>query len=255
MGEPGEGIRRLADLMLDSRHTVVLTGAGVSTESGIPDFRSPGTGLWQKRDPMKYATVEALMERPEIFYGDSLPRLLGYTNARPNRAHYVLARLEQEGLIRAVITQNVDNLHFAAGSVNVLEVHGHMRTGRCLGCRREVAMSLLVEKVQAGQVPPRCDGCGSILRPNVVLFGDPMAECFGEAERLAMQSDLMLVVGSSLMVAPVNYLPAMSRKLAIVNLQETPYDGRAEVVIREKAGMALDLLWEEICHRRRPADH
>lgn len=230
---------KAAELIEGSGKTVVLTGAGISTESGIPDFRSPGTGLWEKMDPMEALSTRVLYNDPIKFYNNGFKILLSMKDAKPNKAHYILAQLEQEGLISGVITQNIDNLHQKAGSHKVFEVHGQTRTGSCINCGEVVSIDLLNSKVEKNEIPPKCDKCNGILRPDVVMFGDPMPEDFEKAWREAENSDLMVVIGSSLTVSPVNFLPGLVKHLIIINKSETPEDRRADVVIRESAGEAL----------------
>ncbi|MCL6638925.1 MAG: NAD-dependent deacylase [Firmicutes bacterium] len=233
--EYAEKIGALARLIRESSRTFALTGAGISTESGIPDFRSPGTGLWQKFDPVKVATVSALRRDPAAFYTFNLDRWTKYAGAAPNTAHYALAALEREGYLTGVITQNIDGLHIKAGSRRVWEVHGHLRTCRCLECGERQPFSALADQVRTGQNPPRC-GCGGVLRPDVVLFEDPMSEDFFHAVQALTGCQLLIVAGSSLTVYPVAQLPERARRLAIVNRDPTPWDGRASVVINDSAG-------------------
>lgn len=240
-----EKLESTAALIKNSAHTYILTGAGISTESGLPDFRSPGTGVWEKTDPMKTSTQQVLFENPRLFYEAGFARFAGMIDAEPNDGHYALAEMERLGLVRGIITQNIDGLHIKAGSKKVWEVHGHLRSCHCLGCSQPYHFQALVEQLQNGQNPPLCMDCGGMLRPDVVLFGDPMAESFFDAQSVLQRGcDLMMVVGSSLMVYPVASLPRLARKLAIVNLQPTSYDSRAEVVIREKCGKVLQDLLE-----------
>jgi NAD-dependent deacetylase len=239
-------IKKLARAIIESDNVAVLTGAGISTESGIPDFRSPGTGLWEKIDPMEALSTNVLYNNPEKFYHIGFKIIMSMMDAQPNKAHYVLADLERDGLIDVVITQNIDNLHRKAGSKNVLEVHGETRTGYCTKCGGRVDIAVLAKKVDGAQIPPRCDGCNGILRPNVILFGDMLPPCFSEAWEYAKSCDLFLVIGSSLNVGPVNNLASLCRRLMIVNMGETPYDSMAELIIKGKAGEVLDSLYSEI---------
>lgn len=243
-------VSRLADLLQASKKTVVLTGAGVSTESGIPDFRSPG-GLWSKIDPFYAFAAETFTHRPEVFYRMGLPHLSTITGARPNRAHQVLAELEKAQLISSVITQNVDSLHQMAGSTRVLEVHGHLRSATCMRCGDNINWDRLVDKVMANQIPPRCsdDECRGVYKPDCVFFGDHMPADYNEAARESSDCQLFLVVGSSLEVAPVNYLPLQADQLAIINLGPTMADDRATLTIRSRAGEALDMLWNQLAKR------
>lgn len=234
----------LAHTLRQSRYTVVLTGAGVSTESDIPDFRGSG-GLWKKLDSMKLLSLDTLYYEPELFYTEGLELLNTMRGKQPNAAHKALAWLEQRSLVQAVITQNIDGLHYESGSKRVLEMHGNLRTCSCLRCGAKTSFDLLVDAASRGEIPPKCR-CGGTLRPDVVFFGDPMPPSFQEAIQEAQQADLMLVVGSSLQVAPVSYLPSLARQLAIVNLEPTPYDRAARIVIHDKAGIVLSKLVEHI---------
>ncbi len=243
-------ITRLAELLRKSKETdspaAVLTGAGISTESGIPDFRSPGTGLYTRIDPMEYLSTRALETHPEKlwkFFAESYAALGDY---QPNAGHVAIAKLEEAGYVGAVVTQNIDNLHQRAGSRNVLEVHGHLRTAHCSGCGRTFEFLFAVEQVTGGAAVPECSDCRSLLRPDVVLFGDDMPEDFLAACEVVRSSPLLLVVGSSLEVAPVNYFAFEAERLAIINRSPTPADRRAEVVIRGDAGETLSALAREL---------
>ena len=234
-----EKILSLADLLGRSTRTFALTGAGISTESGIPDFRSPGSGLWTKFDPMKVATVSALRRDPATFYKINLDRWTRYTGVEPNAAHHALARLEREGRLVGVITQNIDGLHRAAGSEKVWEVHGHLRTCHCMDCEKSHPFEFLVNQFNSGTNPPLCRNCGGVLRPDVVLFEDPMGEAFFHATQALTGCQLLIVVGSSLQVYPVASLPDRARQLVIINNDPTPWDERAALVINEKAGQVF----------------
>lgn len=231
---------KISALIRESKKTCVLTGAGISTESGIPDFRSPNSGLWTKYDPMELLSVGVMLNDPKLFYGESVKIFEPMMRAKPNRAHEILAELESRGLIYSLATQNIDGLHYAAGSRNIYEVHGHLRSARCVSCKEEIPFSVLLEKTAAGNIPPRCEVCGGLQRTSVVLFGDSLPECFEDAYRDAASCDLMIVIGSSLAVAPVNMLPALARRVAIINMGKTEFDRRAAVVYNEKASTALE---------------
>jgi NAD-dependent deacetylase len=236
--EAVHGAQMLAELVRANRPCVALTGAGVSTESGIPDFRSPG-GIWAQYDPMEYASISAFRRDPEKvwdFYGRRLGVL---ERAEPNSAHVALAGLERAGWVKAVITQNIDRLHERAGSRDVVEVHGSVRTSSCLQC----GSCLPFEEVVARLPVPRC-ACGQVLKPDVVMFGELLpVDAIERATALAQEAALMLVVGSSLEVHPVAALPEdtlrVGGKLAIVNRDPTPYDGEADLVLHESAGAVL----------------
>ncbi|MDD4768812.1 MAG: NAD-dependent deacylase [Eubacteriales bacterium] len=247
-----ENIKKLAQLLAESKDTMVLTGAGVSTESGIPDFRSPDTGLWSQMDPMELLSRSALSRNPANFWTRSEPIFREMSTAQPNLCHYALARLAEKGLIRGIVTQNIDSLHQLAGSKSVLEVHGHLRSAHCPGCGAHTDMLPLLDQVAKGDSPPRCS-CGGVFRPDVVLFGDPLPDAFHVAWQWARVCDLLLVVGSSLEVAPVCWLVPAASRLAIINMGETQCDDMAEVLIRGKAGEILtDLVKEAEGLQRQP---
>ncbi len=188
---------RLAELIREQQPCVVLTGAGVSTESGIPDFRSP-TGIWATYDPMEYATIDAFRRDPVKVWDFYARRLEVLKEARPNAAHRALVQLERSGLVEAVITQNIDRLHELAGSRELVEVHGSIRTSSCLQCGERVPFEQVVRLVEETGAPP-CPHCGVILKPDVVMFGEPMPEVeIDRAFALARAAALLLVVGSSL---------------------------------------------------------
>jgi NAD-dependent deacetylase len=217
----------------------VLTGAGISTESGIPDFRSP-SGIWAQYDPMEYATIDAFRRDPVKVWEFYLQRLGVLARAEPNEGHRALAELERRGFVRAVVTQNIDGLHQRAGSQNVIEVHGSIRTASCLECGERVPLEPVTEA-------PRCPRCGAILKPDVVMFGELLPlDAIDRAIELAQQAGLLLVVGSSLEVYPVAGLPqetvSAGGALAIVNRTPTPFDGLASVKIEGGAGETLSAL-------------
>lgn len=230
-------IKDLAHAIRLSKYTVVLTGAGVSTESGIPDFGG-SRGLWKNLDAMRLLSLETLYYQPRLFYTEGLELLNTMRGKKPNAAHKALAWLEQRSLVHAVITQNIDGLHYESGSKKVLEMHGNLRTCTCLDCQTKTSFESLADQVSRGKIPPKCK-CTGILRPDVVFFGDPMPPSFEEAIQQAQKADLMLVVGSSLQVAPVSYLPSLAKQIAIINLEPTPYDNAATIVIHDKAGIVL----------------
>jgi NAD-dependent deacetylase len=226
-------VERLAQLIGDSRRTVALTGAGISVPSGIPDFRSPGTGLWEKVDPMEVAHIDVFRSDPKRFWSYYRPRFGMLSDKQPNAAHAALAELEARGLLEAVITQNIDRLHRKAGSRRVVEVHGTIETSSCLDCGESYALEA-VDGLFDGEGVARCGGCGGPVKPDVVLFGELLPErAMDEAVELAAGAELLLCVGSSLEVYPVAGLPEMTRgaggRLAIVTKGPTPYDAVADV--------------------------
>ncbi|MBD0330755.1 MAG: NAD-dependent deacylase [Thermoleophilia bacterium] len=242
-------VRALAALVRERRPCVVLTGAGVSTESGIPDFRSP-SGLWAQFDPLEYGSVEAFRADPEKVWRFYAPRFATLTEAEPNAAHLALARLERAGLVEAVVTQNIDLLHERAGSREVVEVHGSIRTSTCPGCDARYPLAQVLELL-GDQGVPRCPACGSVLKPDVVFFGELLPEgAMERATELARRAALLLVVGSALEVYPVAGLPLETvdagGDLAIVNLGPTAFDSRATVRIDGSAGEVLAALADEL---------
>ncbi|NLA12304.1 MAG: NAD-dependent deacetylase [Firmicutes bacterium] len=240
-------IERAAALIKKSTGFYSLTGAGLSTESGIPDFRTPGEGIWEKFDPIETSSVEVLQNNPRVFYESAFNRFASITMAEPNPGHYALAKMEEIGLLKGLVTQNIDGLHVKAGSHQIWEVHGHLRSGYCQGCKKRYPFEELVHQVELKRIPPVCRNCFDVLRPDVVLFGDPMPPIFYEAEdTLRSNCDLMLAAGSSLVVYPVAFLPRLAKKLIIINLLPTEYDHAAEVVIREKCSKALADLAEAL---------
>ena len=239
-------VERLAELLGQSRRAVAQTRAGVSVPSGILDFRTPETGLWAKVDPMEVAHIDVFEREPERFWSYYRPRFQALGDKEPNRAHEALAELERRGLIEGVITQNIDRLHRAAGSENVIEVHGSIETSSCTACAASFdlgeAESLFDERGVAV-----CPACGGAVKPDVVLFGEMLpAEAIAQATELAEGADLMLCVGSSLAVHPVAGLPQLTLagggRLAIVTKGETPYDREAELKLEGEVDEELAAL-------------
>jgi NAD-dependent deacetylase len=233
-------VSELADLIAENQPCVVLTGAGVSTESGIPDFRSP-TGIWAEFDPLEYATLGAFRRDPEKVWRFYAPRFGMLTDAEPNRAHLALAELERRGLVQAVVTQNIDLLHARAGSREVIEVHGSIRTSTCPGC----GLSLPLEEVVPLLPLPRCAACQAVLKPDVVFFDELLPpQAIDRAYELAGAARLLLVVGSSLEVWPVAELPLVTLraggKVAVVNKGPTHVDDRVALKLDASAGEVLE---------------
>ena len=238
------GATRVAELLRESERAVVLTGAGVSVPSGIPDFRTPGKGIWEKVDPMKVAHIDAFRRDPDRFWSFYSQRFASLVDKRPNPAHEAIAELERRGLVRGVITQNIDRLHRRAGSRNVVEVHGSIDACVCPECGGRVSLDEVLELLQGGAGTPECSACIAPLKPDVVLFGELLpADAMAEAHALAEEADLMLCVGSSLEVFPVASLPGVTLesggRLAIVTEGRTHYDAEAEVKL---AGDVVDEL-------------
>lgn len=248
-----EQIKQVADIIKNSTYTVALTGAGVSVPSGIPDFRSPGTGIWEKVDPMEVASIDAFMRNPKKIMEFMLPLVSTILSAEPNAAHKALVELEEKNLLRCVITQNIDNLHQKAGSKNVVEMHGNMRETVCLSCGKIISFGAFMENVQGALMSgkfPSC-ACGGTMKPNVIFFGEALPhDAITAAQKAAENCDVMLIAGSSLIVYPVASLPFVAyehgAKIIVVNLEPTPMDSKAVVVIR---GEVDDVLPEiaELC--------
>jgi NAD-dependent deacetylase len=240
-----------ADLFRQAKHAVSLTGAGLSTSSGIPDFRSTGTGLWSRDEPMEVASLSTFRTAPERFFDWFRPLASQIYNAQPNTAHLSLAKLEKAGRIHSIITQNIDMLHQKAGSQTVIEMHGTMQTLTCTQCYHKVESALYLDAFVENGKPPRCPQCSNILKPDVILFGEqlPQAAWF-KAQREARHCDLMLVIGSSLEVLPVAGLPmqALDRgaHLIIVNNVPTYLDVRADVVLTEDAATVIPAIVEKV---------
>ena len=225
---------RLAELIRTAGPVVALTGAGISVPSGIPDFRSPGTGLWENVDPMAVAHISVWRRDPARFWSFYGQRFAVLDGKQPNGAHFALAELERRGLLAGVITQNIDGLHAAAGTADPVEVHGSVRTASCLRCGLRVSLAETRERLAADEEGvPRCD-CGAPLKPDVVLFGEYLPEdAMARAQMLAEDAGLMLAIGSSLEVYPVAGLPGETLmrggRLALVTMGPTPYDDVAEL--------------------------
>ncbi|MBC7170660.1 NAD-dependent protein deacylase [Candidatus Bipolaricaulota bacterium] len=228
-----QAIERAARILSRARAAWALTGAGVSTPSGIPDFRSPG-GLWDLADPEEVSSLAGFRRNPEAFYSFWMWRFRHMARAQPNAVHTLLARLEREGRLQGVITQNVDGLHQKAGSRTVFEVHGHVRSGTCLRCQGTYSMEEIVHHTEIHGVA-RC-ACGGLIKPEVVLFGEDLHPDFGRAWVATAEADLLFVLGTSLTVWPVAGLvpraSSLGATLIIANRDPTPYDDRADVVLR-----------------------
>jgi len=248
-----EEIERLARLIIESRKVVVFTGAGISTESGIPDFRGPG-GIWSRYDPEDF-TIQKFLSSPAarktIWKMSDESGLL--TEAEPNPAHYAIAELYQLGKLDCVITQNIDNLHQKAGvpEDRVFELHGNTRWAVCLSCRRRFPMPEVLQKIKEGIEVPDCPDCQGILKPDAVLFGESLPqETLREATRRSQNCDFFIVVGSTLVIYPAAYMPTYARdagaRLAIVNLTPTPLDHYATVVIQGRAGEIMSRVMEKV---------
>ncbi len=236
-------IEQVIKLLKESKYPVCLTGAGISTPSGVPDFRSPQSGLWQKYDPFEVAHIESFMRSPGRFYDFIRPLKDVVRNAKPNPAHIALARLEDMGKMKAVITQNIDNLHQLAGSKNVIELHGNAQRGFCLKCKKFFQREEIDRRVSESNIVPLCS-CGGVIKLDVILFGEMLpVDALRRAEYESCSSDLFFVIGSSLTVSPASYMPQLAQqnnaKIVIINFQKTYMDSLAEVVINDAVEVVL----------------
>jgi NAD-dependent deacetylase len=248
-----EGIIQAANLILHSGNVVVFTGAGISTESGIPDFRSPG-GIWTRFDPEDF-TIQKFLSSPETRKKQWQILLEGglFVDAKPNRAHLAVAELEEIGKLDCIITQNVDNLHQKAGNSpeKIYELHGNMRWLKCMSCDERYPVGDVIEKFRASEEVPGCERCQGILKPDVIFFGELLPEwTLKNATAHASRCDLMIVIGSSLVVYPAAYMPEYAKeggaKLAIINNTPTSFDDVADVVIRQSASVAMERIMEKV---------
>jgi NAD-dependent deacetylase len=244
-------VRTAAELICNAQKGVVLTGAGSSTQSGIPDFRSAKTGLWQRYDPMEVASLLSFRYHPEKFYNWLRPLAHDMVYSLPNPAHVAIAQLEAAGHIQYVITQNIDGLHQKAGSKNVIEVHGTIKTLTCVDCfQKQESGEIIRSYIEDGEIP-RCPKCNGILKPDVILFGEQLpVQAWLEAVRVVKVCDLMLVAGSSLEVMPVANLPLQAIEngahLIIINHSHTYLDVRADVVFWDDVTIILPQIVEAI---------
>ena len=239
-----ESIQRAAILLKSARHAVALTGAGISTPSGIPDFRSPGTGEWAKLDPLDVVSLTTFHRDPARFYAWLRPLIVKMAVAKPNPAHNALAELERMGNLQAVLTQNIDELHQEAGSKNVIELHGSLETLSCPTCKRTISGDACYQNFINENVMPRCTVCGSILKPDIVFYQENLPEkAWFTAVHYAEQADVFLVVGTSLEVMPVSSLPIYAlenrAKIIILNFSSTYFDNQATISIKDNIAFVL----------------
>jgi NAD-dependent deacetylase len=242
-----------AELLARARHAIALTGAGISTPSGIPDFRSEGTGLWSRVDPEENASLLAFRYDPARFYRNFKPLAAQIHQALPNPAHFALAALEKAEKLHCILTQNVDVLHRRAGSRCVVEIHGTLDTMTCVECFHQVDAAPFLHPYLEEDILPRCPHCGGILKPDVILFGEQLPQkAWMQAEEESRRCDFMLVAGSSLEVLPAARLPmnALDRGAHLVIINQTPtyLDIRADVVIHGDAAEILPEITEQVLH-------
>ena len=246
-----KAINLAANLIKQSHRTVTLTGAGISTHSGIPDFRSPGIGLWTHVSPLEVASLSAFRHDPEQFYKWFHPLAIQIFTAEPNPAHVALAKLQAGGYITTIITQNIDGLHSRAGAINVLEVHGTLNTLSCTNCYRQTPASEIMEEYINNCAIPHCQVCGSILKPDIILYDEQLPiKTWNKAEEASRNCELMLVTGTSLEVMPSAKLPIQAMDhgahLIILNNSDTFMDVRADVVIRADVAEVLPEIMNKV---------
>ena len=239
-----EKINTLAQLIIKSNNIVALTGAGMSTESGIADFRSPGAGLWEKVDPYEFASIHSYVENTSKNLEFMLETGRNIFRARPNKGHKALTKLQKLGKLKGILTQNVDRLHHKAHSKNIVEFHGNAYEAKCMTCDRIYEITFMINQVMKGKTTPTCENCNGLLKPNAIFFGESLEpKTLGAADNMITKCDLLIVLGSSLVVYPVALYPqkalSIGAKLAIINIQETDMDKAAEIVIHEKIGEVL----------------
>ncbi|MGB7338260.1 MAG: NAD-dependent deacylase [Phototrophicaceae bacterium] len=241
-----DNIAVVAEWIRHADNIVAFTGAGISTPSGIPDFRSEDSGLWENVDPQEVASIYGFRKNPKAFFDWVRPLTQATLDALPNPAHYALVKLEEMGKLRAVITQNIDMLHTKAGTQSIFELHGHMRTATCINCFKSYDGQPIITQLLNDATIPHCSECHGVLKPDVILFGEQLPyEQMRGAKKAAQAADLMLIIGSSLEVAPASDIPLIAKrngaKLVIINLEPTIMDRFADKVI---IGDAADLLPE-----------
>jgi NAD-dependent deacetylase len=244
-------ITLIARKIREGGNNVVFTGAGISTESGIPDYRSQG-GIWDKFRPVYFDEFMSDREAREEYWRRWKELYKGISRAEPNAGHIAISRLDQMGLLEALITQNVDGLHQEAGLANekVIELHGNTRRIRCMSCRNITATEEIQTRLDSGDTAPECE-CGGYLKPDTISFGQAMpVEAVEQATALSHTSDFFLVVGSTLLVQPAAHMPVYAKQnnafLAIVNLSDTPCDNMCDALIRDKAGNVLQRIVREV---------
>lgn len=239
-------LQKAQDLINNASHTVAFSGAGISTESGLADFRSKG-GLWDRYRVVTYQEFLASHESRLVYWSMRRELIPGLLNARPNLAHTALAKLEAIGKLRTVITQNIDGLHQAAGNSDVIELHGTNMTASCLSCRQQWPIARIQQRLEAGDMDPQCEHCQGLIKPDTVSFGQSMpVEAMDRAYQAAATCDLLLMIGSSLEVQPANQFPLIAyqggARLIFINRTTTPYDHLATVCFNQGAGEIMRAL-------------
>lgn len=250
MADSDASIKTLARWLLSAQRGLAFTGAGISTESGIPDFRSPG-GLWSKHSPVYFQDFLADEDERRRYWQIRRQSVPAFVAARPNAGHVMLTALEKRGSIAAVVTQNIDELHQRAGSRRVLEIHGTAMRVHCLSCDKRWGCEEIQARCERGEEEFVCDDCGGLLKSMTVSFGQELpATVWMESRQLARQADLILAIGSSLVVYPAAELPEIAKrhgaKLVIINREPTPMDGFADLVINAGIGETMAAVGKEL---------
>ena len=246
-----EKIEETAKLIQNSNNIVILTGAGMSTESGIADFRSPNTGLWEKVDPYEFGSINSYVANTSKNLKFMLEMGMNIFRAKPNKGHKAITKLQKMGKLKGVITQNIDGLHHKAHTKNIVELHGTANEARCIRCHKIFPITTMINQVLRGNYSPSCEECNGLLKPNAIFFGEPLlTETLINADKMIENCNLMIVLGSSLLVYPAAHYPdktlALGAKLVIINIQETHVDDYAEVVIHEKIGDVFPQIVEKV---------
>jgi len=244
-------IEKIAQLILKAQNIVILTGAGMSTESGIADFRSPETGLWEKVDPYEFGSVHSYVANTSKNLKFMLEMGMTIFRAKPNKGHKSITKLQKMDKLKGVITQNIDGLHQKAHTKNIVELHGTVNESKCMRCHKVYPITTMINQVLNGNYSPSCEVCQGLLKPNAIFFGEPLlSETLIKADKMIEDCDLMIVLGSSLLVYPAAHYPdkasSNGTKLVIINIQETHIDKYAEVVIHDKIGEVFPQIVEKV---------
>jgi NAD-dependent deacetylase len=243
MEQLDEKVQKVAALLKNSSYAVIITGSGLSDKGDEVNFRSPGSGMWTMLDPDEF-TIQRFKENPNAFYEIGAP-FFSMLEDKPGEAHKAIAELEKKGLVKAIITKNIDGYHQEAGSKNVLEIYGTLRSASCTGCEYKVETKDIIDEVEKGNLP-KCPDCGQPLKPDVTLFGEPLSEDFHKAKHEIEKSDLVLVIGTAIITSPSKELLANSNNLVIINRDSTTQDYRAKEIINTSPDKVLQLLLEAL---------
>jgi len=254
MDDSENKIQLIAQLIIDSENIIALTGAGMSTESGIADFRSPGTGLWEKVNPDEFASIHSYVSDTGKNLKFMLEMGMDIFKSKPNKGHKSLTKLQKLGKLRGVLTQNIDGLHKRAKTKNVIELHGTAHEAICMRCHTVYPITKLIDQVLKSNRSPSCEACQGLLKPNAIFFGEPLhSDTLLAAEKMLSCCDLLLVLGSSLLVYPVAFYPRKAllngAKLVIINIQETDMDDHAKVVLHERIGDVMPKIVEIVIEK------